>query len=276
MTTMAVALILFQMMTPAVSSALTAGLVSASEQREEFRETYKVASGASLRVENVNGDIVISRWDKDYVEVRAEKKSRFGQEELDKVRIDVSTGDVLQVRTVCLAENARVSVSYGIRVPDDLRIDLANTSNGSIELKGTGGDTEVVTSNGDVDLIDARGTLRVRTSNGEIEIKGHATVREAATSNGSIRIDLQDIPQEGSEISSANGSIDIYIDVDLDAELHGTTSLGRVSIKDEELRLRFRASEESRNALAGTIGEGGKLLEVSTSNGEIRLHVLKK
>ena len=129
---------------------------------------------------------------------------------------------------------------------------------------------------GDIELIDARGTLRVRTSNGEIEIKGHATVREAATSNGSIRIDLRDIPEDGSEISTANGSIDIYVDVDLDADLRGATSLGKVAIKDDALRLRFTASEESRNSLAGKIGEGGSLIDVSTSNGEIRFHVLKQ
>lgn len=276
MTTLAMALILFDLATPAVSSVLTEGLICILEQSEEFHETYKVTPGTVLRVENVNGDILISRWDKDYVEVHAEKKSRFGPKELDKARIDVSTGDVLHVRTVYLAKNARVSVSYSIKVPGDLGIDLVNTANGSIELRGTGGNAEVVTSNGDIELIDARGTLRVRTSNGEIEIKGHATVREAATSNGSIRIDLRDIPEDGSEISTANGSIDIYVDVDLDADLRGATSLGKVTIKDDALRLRFTASEESRNSLAGKIGEGGSLIDVTTSNGEIRFHVLKQ
>lgn len=274
MTPLAMALILLQLASPSVFSTLTDGLISATEQSEDFHETYKVAPGTVLRVENINGDILISRWEKDYVEVHAEKRSRFGPEELDKARIDVSTGDVLRVRTVHLAKNARVSVSYSIRVPSDLGIDLVNTANGSIELKGTGGDAEVVTSNGDIDLIDARGTLRVRTSNGEIEIKGHATVREATTSNGSIRIDLRDIPKDGSEISTANGSIDIYVDVALNADLRGSTSLGKVSIKDEALRLRFTASEESRNSLEGKIGEGGRRIDVSTSNGEIRFHVL--
>jgi DUF4097 and DUF4098 domain-containing protein YvlB len=272
--TLAMALIVVQLANPSISVAVPNGLIGFFETTEEFHETYTVAPGTKLEVDNANGDIEISRWKEDYVEVYAKKRTNHGQEELDKARIDVVVDDLFRVRTKYLEKNTRVSVHYVIRVPSNVVVDLVKTSNGRIELDGTRGDTEVVTSNGHVNLKDVAGTVRVRTCNGKIEIKGKTAVREANTSNGSIRIDLHSIPEDGSEIVTSNGSIDLYVDVELNADLRGTTSLGKISIRDLALESRFTAATESSTLIMGKIGEGGRLIGVSTSNGEIRLYGL--
>ena len=53
--------------------------------QEEFRETYKLKSGSPLSVENTNGSISVTVWDKDYVDVYAVKKTRKDEDELKKV-----------------------------------------------------------------------------------------------------------------------------------------------------------------------------------------------
>lgn len=270
--TLATALIVVQLANPSISVALPNGLIGIFETTEEFRETYTVTPGTKLEVDNANGDIEISRWKEDYIEVYAIKRTNHGQDELDKARIDVMVDEILRIRTRYLAKNTRVSVHYSIKIPSDVNIDRVKTSNGRIELDRTRGDTEVVTANGNVNLKDVAGTVRVRTSNGKIEIKGKTAVREANTSNGSIRIDLHGIPEGGSEIATSNGSIDLYINDELNADLRGATSLGKISIRDLALESRFTATAESSTLIVGKIGEGGRLLDVSTSNGEIRLY----
>ena len=54
-------------------------VVPGPEEREEFRETYNVAAGSTVSVDTFNGSIEVSGWDKDYVEVYAVKKTRYGR-----------------------------------------------------------------------------------------------------------------------------------------------------------------------------------------------------
>jgi DUF4097 and DUF4098 domain-containing protein YvlB len=268
----AVILVSFQVGNPAVATALPNAMIGFFEKTEEFRETYEVSPGTQLKVINVNGDICLENWDKAYVEVHAVKKTNHDRDELAKVRVDVVTGEAMEIQTEYLEKNARVSVNYQIRIPEGVMVQKISTSNGDIELKGTMGDTEVMTSNGDIDLRDIAGTVQVHTSNGGIDIRGTTAIFEAKTSNGHIRAEIQNMPEGGTDIATSNGSIELYIDDMLNADVSGATSMGEVSVKDLDLGSRFTARTGSSTVLKGKIGKGGALIDAHTSNGSIRFY----
>lgn len=270
MNTLATVLVMVQAFCPSISVVPNA-LIGFFGKTEEFRETYRIAPGTELLVENANGDIKISQWAEDHVEVYAKKKTNHGEEELAKVEVEVIVNGEMRVRTKYLEKDVRVSVSYVIRVPDEVVVRKVKTSNGEIEISGTKGDVEALTSNGEIDLNDIRGAVSARTSNGEIEIKGTTAIVEAKTSNGEIRAEILTLPENGTEISTSNGSIHVYIVDDLNADLMAATSRGRVQVEDVSLQSRVKAASHSSSVLVGEIGNGGRPLNLSTSNGEISL-----
>lgn len=275
MSSIAMLLMTVQMANPSVSVIMPNALFGLFEKTEEFRETYEVPRGMKMQVHNANGEIKISRWAEDYVEVYAKKKTNHGEAELAKVKIEVTIDDRMKIRTKYLEKNARVSVKYDIRVPEGVIVEEAKTSNGEIEIRGTEGDVRLMTSNGEIYVYDVRGTVSAQTSNGEIEIKRANAVMEANTSNGEILVEIYDVPEGGTDISSSNGSIDVYIGDDLNADLRAATSIGKVQIRDVELRSRFTAISQASTVLTGEIGDGGRPINVNTSNGEIELHRLE-
>jgi hypothetical protein len=274
MSAIATLLMTAQFVNPSVSIMMPNVLFGFFEKTEEFRETYEVAPGTKMQVHNANGDIKISQWDEDYVEVYAKKKTSHGEEELAKVDIEVVIDDMMKVRTKYLEKNVRVSVKYDIKVPKEVVVHEVRTSNGEIELRGTNGDTRLMTSNGEVYVVDVKGTVSAQTSNGEIEIKRTTAVLEANTSNGEVSVEIRNMPEEGTKISSSNGSIHVHISDDLNADLRAVTSMGNVQIRDVDLGSRFTATSQTSTLLTGEIGEGGRSINVSTSNGEIRIYRL--
>ena len=263
-----------QLCSPVVSSVLPNAIISFFEKTEKFHETYEVNPGTKLHIINANGDVDLKSWDKSYVEVNATKKTNRDKDELAKVRVEVTTGEVMEIRTEYLERNAHVSVDYRIRIPEQVMVQEVATSNGDIELKETRGDTKVMTSNGDIDLKGVVGTVQVQTSNGDIEIRGATVVTEASTSNGDILAEIRQVSEEGAAIATSNGRIDLYLSEKLDADLASATSMGEVSIKDLDLESQFTARTGSTASVRGRIGRGGKTIDVQTSNGDIRLYRL--
>ena len=272
--TLSILCIIGQLSGPNVSYMLGNTMIGIFEKTEEIRETYEVKPGTALTVSNANGDIRLEAWDKSYLEIRAVKKTHHGEDELAKVQIDIDVAEEITVQTRHLEKNVRVSVDYYIKTPDELSVKKLFTSNGDIECVGTTGNIETVTSNGDVDLKNINGTVNVKTSNGDIDIKDTKVVRAAKTSNGDVRAEIHNVPDSGIEIVTSNGSIDLYVDVRMNADLNVATSMGKVSVKDVEVRSKLTARTETATVLKGTIGSGGRMINAHTANGDIVLHRL--
>ena len=150
-------LLLSQLCNPAVFHSLPNSIIGVSRVSSEFRETYEVSLDTKLHVINVNGDVRLQGWDKEYVEVYAEKRTPVDENELAKVEIEVVIHDIMQIRTRLLEKHAQVAVDYSINVPRHLLVEKVSTFNGEITLKNTTGDVEVLTANGDIALENIAG-----------------------------------------------------------------------------------------------------------------------
>jgi DUF4097 and DUF4098 domain-containing protein YvlB len=235
---------------------------------EYFNEEYTVGKNTVLTVSTINGKLEIYSWDGDTVKVDAIKKSRIGQEELDKMEIIVTeTTDLIDIAAEYTGTRAITpSVDMNIKIPANVTVESVSTSNGAVIIDGVMGNLHAESSNGDIYIDNVDGYVSASTSNGLIDVESTTGVRDLSSSNGDISAEIFDF-QEDIMISTSNGRIDVYLNPELNASIELSTSNGEVSISG--LSVNYTTSEEKY--IAGTIGDGEYLIAVDTSNGNIRL-----
>jgi len=237
---------------------------------EEFYQSYQVRSGTVVNVMNPNGSVTITGWDEDTVEIRAVKESPRGQDALDEVDINIDIADELSIETIHPTDNFLVSVSYDIKVPVDLLIDIIECTNGNITLENIGGNPVLSTSNGTISAVNINGIVSAVSSNGDITASGVRGLDEVRTSNGNITAELPAI-YGNVEMKTSNGSIVLLMSPALAVDLDAKTSNGSISISN----LNIDAAEFDQTTLSGSMNGGGSMVEISTSNGSIELAQLK-
>ncbi|MCK4774329.1 MAG: DUF4097 family beta strand repeat protein, partial [Candidatus Krumholzibacteria bacterium] len=103
--------------------------------------------------------------------------------------------------------------------------------------------------NGSVTLIDVGGDVDWGTTNGGVKV-----VLERDTWAG-----------EGLDLHATNGGISVVMPKGYSATLEASTTNGGISV-DHAIRIQ----KKSRGRLSGTIGDGGPVIRVRTTNGGVR------
>jgi DUF4097 and DUF4098 domain-containing protein YvlB len=274
--------------------------------REDFRQEHSLAPGGTVALEGFNGSIEIRSWEKDAVEINGTKYAT-SSERLKQIRIDIDAQkDRITIRADRpAARRGGAGVRFVLRVPRRVELSDIRTSNGSIRVEDIEGTARLRTSNGSLRLARIRGNVRAETSNASIELRDLAGAVYARTSNGGIRGEVVRGSFEG---VTSNSSIEIRlremdanqpvrlessngrIDVTLDAvrEVRASTSNASIQVRlpaGANANVRAQTSNSSiqtdfdvvasgrlsRTALEGRIGSGGPLIDLSTSNGSIRI-----
>jgi DUF4097 and DUF4098 domain-containing protein YvlB len=279
-----------------------------AREKEDFHYTKALKSGGRIELENFNGGIEITGWDKESVEIHGTKHAPT-KELLDAIQIDIdSTADTLRIKTVRpLERRGNLGVKYVLSVPRKVileRIVSSNggvrvsqlegnmklrTSNGGVRVESVKGDLDVTTSNGGIDLNEFTGGAVLHSSNGAIRADGVRGFFEAGTSNGSI--DARILESSGSRpirVSSSNGRVTLTLEGLKNNDVIASTSNSSLTVKlpgavgaqlkastsNSSINTEFEVKTQgsiSKNRLEGTIGAGGPLLDLHTSNGSIRV-----
>ena len=244
----------------AMSTAAFAG----EELTETFDRTFNVRPGTNFEIENVNGSITVSGWDKPQVRIHAVKKvnSRDGRgvtEALRALRIEVrQTAAGIEVDTVYPRKNdldfldvifgkdINAQVKYEISVPRSMNVE-ADTVNGSIKVSEVSGEIELDTTNGKIDVLNCSGAV------------------DASTTNGGIGVELLSV-LSGKEMSfeTTNGRITLSVPATLAADVNASTTNG--SVRSD---LPLATSRLSRTSIKGTLNGGGPEIRLRTTNGGI-------
>ncbi|MBS1827203.1 MAG: hypothetical protein JST93_17935 [Acidobacteria bacterium] len=280
----------------------------AAREKEDFHHTKALKSGGRIEIENFNGGIEITGWDKETVEIHGTKHAPT-KELLDAIHIDIdSTPDSLRIKTVRPTERrGNLGVKYVLSVPrkvilerivssnGGIRVDHVEgnvklrTSNGGVRVEMVKGDLDVTTSNGGIDLTEFTGGAALHSSNGAIRADGVRGFFEATTSNGGI--DARILETSGTRpvrVSSSNGRVNLTIEGLKNTDVIASTSNSSLTVKlpasvgaqlkastsNSSISTEFEVKTSgtiSKNRMEGTIGSGGPVLDLHTSNGSIRV-----
>ena len=243
---------------------------SGARYDRDFHYGFPLSAGGRIMVETFNGGIEISGWDQNTVDISGTKYGPT-QEMADSldVSVDHTPGSVsIHVQRPSM-HRGNIGAKFVIKVPRTAVIDTLTTSNGGIRVTDGVGPARLRTSNGGIRVAGLSGGLEAHTSNGGITADLDQVDREVRleTSNGSIEVRLPDRIREGVRAHTSNGGITVRLPEGLDARVSAHTSNAHVT-SDFDVRMQ---GEIARNRMEGVIGKGGPLLDLSSSNGSIRL-----
>jgi Putative adhesin len=248
-----------------VAALSLAALSTATAQ--DFNWRGRIAAGKRLEVKGVNGDVRAVLASGAEAVVNARKHGR--RSDPDEVKIEVVQSD--EGVTICAVyptpprareensceagdhwhsstDNNDVVVDFEIQVPPGVEFN-GQTVNGEMSAEGLKGDVKASTVNGSV---------RVSTTG----------LAEASTVNGSVYAEMGRANwTDELEFSTVNGGITLILPGKLDTEVRASTVNGEIE-SDYPLTV---SGKFGPRRLRGTIGAGGRTLNLSTVNGEIRL-----
>jgi len=233
--------------------APSAYAVSGNNVTEEFHKTVPLNATGRVALENVNGNVEITGWDKNEVQIDAVKSAR-DQERLDEAKIEVGgSGDVVRIRTRYPeghSNNDPASVHYTLHVPTGAQLDKVNLVNGSLEIAQVRGEVDANLVNGKLKAHDLAGRADLSTVNGssEIQYRTLANVSEVKISavNGSINLVLPSSPNAEFSASTVNGSIKSDFPIQVESGFVG-------------------------RRMTGTLGSGGTRISLSNVNGSTHI-----
>lgn len=256
---------------------------------EDFKYNYPLSPGGRIAVENFNGAVEITGSDRTDVEITGTKYADSA-DMLTRIKIDVqASGSAIRVKTVRPegSNHGNMGAKYVIRVPRRTELEEIASSNGPIRVEDIEGSAKLRTSNGPVRTSRVRGDVDARTSNAPIEADQVAGALDATTSNGPIRAH-SGAGQKPVRATTSNGPVDLQLDA-AGGDVKATTSNGGITVRmPASTNARVKAvtsghsrvssdfdvttrGEVGRGRLEGAIGSGGPMLELTTSNGGIRL-----
>jgi len=209
-------------------------------------KTFPLVDTSKVSLKNINGNITVSGWDQPQAQVTVVKSG--GSDRGSQVFFN-NNGTSLSVRA---AENrGNQNVRFEVKLPRQLaRVELSSM-------------------NGVIKISDLNAEILIDGTNGSIELANIAGVSKVKTTNGSIKAGLVEPSDRSMEFESVNGSIEVTVPAQFEADLEASTVHGGINI-DDSFGVQVEKGIVGQKA-KGEINQGGERLKLSTVNGNIKL-----
>ena len=233
--------------------ALLVAAPAVASVTQEFHRTVALSADGRVSLKNINGDVQITGWSKNEVQIDAIKTAP-DQQRLDNMRIEVNNSpNSVEIQTKYPeghTNNNPGSVRYTLYVPQNARIDKIELVNGSLDVGKISGEIDANLVNGKLRASDLAGTAHLATVNGSVEAN-------YATLNNVKEIKL----------SSVNGTVNLLLPPSPNADVSASAVNGSIST-DFPLTVKGRFVGKS---MSGTLGSGGVQIELHNVNGSIHI-----
>ena len=231
---------------------------------EDFHHTYPLTATGRIALENINGSVHISVWDRNEVKIDAVKRAQ-NQDQLKDAEIMVENrADSISIETKYRerdknyryfdGRNNPASVEYTLTVPSSARLDEIKLINGGLDVTGVSGE------------------VHASCINGKLTARGLAGQAKLATINGPLDANFDHLPAASVELSSINGPLELTMPSDAKASIEATTVHGGI---DNDFGLHTNDHRFVGHDLRGELGGGGAEIRLNNVNGPIHLHHAK-
>ena len=283
--------------------ALAAAPAGAQVDAPTFDWNGAMATGATLRIDNVDGNIRVTGTSGSEVKVHGERTHVMsgGRALLFAV---VKDGDNVTVCAYypggrCEANGAHghwgIHISVGLHSPSaDFTVEVpagiklaASSGDGAIDVHGAGADVTASSGDGSISVSGATGDVIAHSGDGSITIDNAQRAVTAHTGDGAISISTATGPVEATSgdgdvelhlakdvkpgdinLHTGDGSVTIFVGSQFGGQIDASTSDGSIE-SDMPLALSGRMD---RQHVRGTVGSGGDVrLMIRTGDGDIRI-----
>lgn len=223
----------------------------------EFHQSYPLTANGRVELQNINGAVHITAWDKNEVKVDAVKRAHSA-EQLKEAEIRVvAHSDSISIETHYNHDDEwgshqnPASVEYTVSVPRNARLD------------------EIKLINGELDIVDVTGQVRASCINGKLIARGLSGDTRLSTINSKLDAEFKQLGRESVQLSSVNGPIDVTLPSDAKASIEANTVHGGI---DNDFGLHTNDHRWIGHDLRGELAGGGTRIELRNVNGRIDIH----
>jgi len=238
--------------------------IAGGKATDTWSRTYKVPATGRFELINVNGRITAEPTDgaEIIVEGRREAKGRSDEaakELLAKLEIREEVGEStvrVESRPPRLSGFSGHEIEWTIKVPKGVVLDL-RTTNGGVRLNDLSNDIHAKTTNGGVKGVNITpGVIEASAVNGGVEF-ALASPLDATDS-----VDMETV----------NGGVELALPSESKASISARCVNGGVRVDGLEIAKEEQQNDfERRRRLTGTMNGGGAKVNMSTTNGGVRL-----
>jgi hypothetical protein len=229
----------------------------------EQGETIDFREGGTLSLENDYGNVVITGWDNESVEVlakpageeaRSQGSARISRSVKPKPSVEIrETTDGVLVRTPTFeGPGEPPTVDYEIRVPH------------SVVLTG------IRISEGDLTVSDVFGRLEVSLDKGNLSVTNYSGDLKATVGTGDADVEVLDL-REGDSIAVTSRRGDIVLRLE-----SGVGAIVEADAPQDQVRSDFDLGAElPARTIKGWIGQGGPSIILRASDGRIDIRKIR-
>jgi len=228
----------------------------------DFLRNIPFSPGGDVTLKNFDGNIEVTGWERNEVEVYAEKMiPRTGESQvrfmmprrgIAKIDLERYTDENIYINTKSISkEGENTIVDYFIKTPRyiDLRSILARK--------------------GDIFIADIYGSVFVRLEQGNIHVDNFSGSLDASVNNGHIKASLYDERKEDKvNLKSLQGDITLFLQKKINAQIKAVFPGGEIN---SEFDL---GPQEKENEVDLKLGEGGAFIYITALSGNIDIKVI--
>ena len=225
---------------------------------EEFHQVYTLTADGRIDLENINGSVHITSWDRNEVKLDAVKRA-WTKERLDEAKIEINSSPAsLSIRTQYPSHDNNfwsdrhdnpASVEYTLVVPRRARLD------------------EIKLVNGSLDIQDIAGEVHASCINGRLQARNLSGRTTLGTINGQLDAAISQMSSSPLELSAVNGGLRLTLPSDAKADVEANTVSGGIE-NDFGLHV---SGHIVGHSLRGELGGGGTRVKLSNVNGRIEI-----
>ena len=239
-----------------------------------FAWNAPVNAGTTVFVRNTNGSVKVMPTTGANVRVIAEARWHRGDPKQD-VKFITDHNQNSGNTTICAVWGAGSCTEGNYTIKNNKLSDkiLGHSTDAEINFTiyvPTGVKIDVLTANGSIGAA-ATAPVKARTANGSIKVATSVGPVDAETVNGDVDVRMTTLGADGLvRAHSINGSVAAYLPEKFDGNVDISSVLGGLSSDYPGL-----VKKGENKDLSGTIGAGGRKVEIGTVTGEAALHQLK-
>ncbi|MFY9622113.1 MAG: DUF4097 family beta strand repeat-containing protein [Pyrinomonadaceae bacterium] len=294
---------MFVLLLGGIASVITVPLVAAFfaqtkrddsgelRERDEIRQTFKLAPGTRVEVSSIRGPVEIETADIEVAEVHivrsAQSRADLGEFKIgieNKPQSLVIAGETRQRNSgsgfgpdvrhhVMLRLPRRIdlsvrSVSGQVRIGDvDGQIMVSSVS-GSFSIGTVDGQLQLSSVSGSVDIGQVKQQAEIKSASGNVTIGQVMGSLDVSSVSGTLSAGISKLGERGVRINSVSGQVELRFTGELNAQLSTDSISGKVSIEVPNVTMQSSPNAAATRAL---IGKGGPPISIKGVSKGVRL-----
>lgn len=246
-------------------------LAAVLAEAAEWNRSFTVGANPQLRVMTDDASIEVRAVPGNSVSAKVTTRG-YNIGPADVKITDRQVGDLVEI-TVKIPHRAYIMnlgnqwVRIEVTAPPSTKLEI-QADDGSLHATGFKAPANLRTSDGSVEVREHDGVLHAKTFDGSIRVQGRFDDLDLATGDGRIECTVA----RGSKLAAdwrvrtTDGSVELRLPPELAAELDVSTGDGSL-----QFDLPVSAATQSKSALRGKLNGGGRMFQVRTADGSIRV-----